>query len=306
MVAELLARSPEIFAVSSPPRSSAMAAPGMTPGEDFVQSGVAALQTIEVTIGGIMVNITMAVAAAILGPSALMEAKEALAQRFTEFFNGQKKKADLDNIDQDELDGTPDIVTTTTAKQLELDDCQDNDDDYSIVTLRSKINKAKFEALAPTKAPGAEQRAKKISVEEMLEAQRQQYQLFTTKLPDEQKDRHKKEVTEPIEKWKQDKLEMETAIRQRDFELGAIKSKNPDVTTQQTDDPLLHSWLGVSPGLEVMQGKVGGMRKEIPLTANMETPEKSWEDFLEETVNDWVFKLNATARWAPRGCKWFV
>ena len=261
------------------------------------------MQTVEVIIGGIMVNITMAVAAAILDPSALLEAKEVFAQRFTEFFNGQKKQAALGNIDQDELDGTPDTATTTTAKQLELDDCQDNDDDYSIVTPRYKINKAKFEALASIKTTETEPRIKKVSIEEMLEAQRQEYHLFTIKLLDEQKDRHKEEVKDPMEQWKQDKLEMETAIRQRDAELGATKNKTPDVKTQQHDDPLQHNWPGVSPGPEVIQGKVGVMTNEIHMTGAMETLDKSWEEILEETVNDWANHVSKTGRKAPEEYK---
>ena len=99
-----------------------------------------------------------------------------------------------------------------------------------------------------------------------------------------------------MEKWNQDKLEMETAIRQRDAELGANKIKKPDAQTHQNDDPLQHNWPGVSLGPEVMQGK---KVKETPMTAAMETPDESWEQVVEEIVDDWVNHVSQTGRKAP-------
>ena len=186
MVAELLARSPEIFAYKSPPHLSAMAAPGMTPGEEFIQTGVAAMQTVEFSIGGVIQTVSLVVAATILGQDALMEAKEVLAQKLTDYFSASKKPPKLENIEQDELDGTPEAAEEDTAKKLEFDDCNDGDD-YPPTTVngRYKANKAKFEALAAITNEEAEPRTKKMSVEEMLEAQRQEYQIVIAKLLDE-------------------------------------------------------------------------------------------------------------------------
>ena len=84
--------------------------------------------------------------------------------------------------------------------------------------------RAKFEALAnsqPTKATEDKQQ-KKVSVDEMLELQKEEYQLLIQQLL-EQEILRKEEIHELVQKWQQENMDTETRLRRAETELNELK-----------------------------------------------------------------------------------
>ena len=104
-----------------------------------------------------------------------------------------------------------------------------NDDD-DVAAINLATTKSKFEALAnnTTKHTDTEKRQKKVSVEEMLETQQIEYQKYMQQIMDQQQARHKQQLPTLEQNWRQQSLNTETTIRQKDAELAEMKWTNPD------------------------------------------------------------------------------
>ena len=175
MVAERLLdlRSPA-FLVTLPQAFVTMSHAAASLGEDFVPSGMANFETFEMSIGGVMVRIGLAAAGGFLGAAALSEAKEAtpdiaavqdaIVEKLTKVFGKYQKEQDssttingeLSDIQENDLDGTPD--------RLRLDDDEQTDPATASVTDK----RTNFEALAANTTKSktdAEPKTKKASTE---------------------------------------------------------------------------------------------------------------------------------------------
>ena len=301
MVAELLARSPNILIATTPLPLETMDMPGASPSESFVQPGVAKENFIDVTVGDAVFRVIAVGAASIVGAAALAEAPQAVVEFLTETFGKHQAKEDsiaessgINEIEDNELDGTPDVTsmtantttTTTTRKQL-------FEDDIAAASVQHK--KAKFEAMANSnldKTLETERREKKANPEELLEAQRQKYQTFIEKLLDEHENKTKKQMQEQEQQRRQENLEAQTRLRQMETELRTLKQ-------QKTDGSTPDHWFGQSPGPDVLQHKVEAPSTQTPMMARMEIPTEDWDKLLEEQVKEWTNPVNKTGRPAP-------
>ena len=182
MVTELLARSPDIILGALETLSPAMVdTPGMTPGEEFVKSGVAEMETMEISIRGVIVKVGIAGASMLLGASALGEAKDAVVDGLTHVFGKYQVEAkdELNDIADSGLDGTPDANTQQLLPQADSD----------VATTSVSFKKAKFEALASnqtTKAIETTTKQKQAPTAELTEAQQLKVQKFMNEVMDAQ------------------------------------------------------------------------------------------------------------------------
>ena len=274
MVAELLACSPELFLVARYSPSSSMAAPGMSPGEEFAKLGMLNYEPIEINVGETIIRVSIAGAVGLMGATALGEAKVAIAQKLTETFGKYQnntedsftENSDINEIQQNDLDGTPDAQEHIMFHDYDEDD---------VATSSETHERAKFEALAINSAARmteTERRQKKILVEEMLEAQRDEYQKYIRELLDEQQIKQKEELHAVEENWRRQGLEAETTIRQKDIEIVVTQQKDINTTAVNQNDP----WHGKSPGPDVMQKTAAAPPKQTPMIAQMEAPDKEW------------------------------
>ena len=100
MVAELLARSPIILlATANILRPSTMAAPGMTPGEDFVKPGIGNEEFFEINIGETMIRVGITGVMGLVGASALGEARATTAEKLADTFGKYKKETTTTSTD---------------------------------------------------------------------------------------------------------------------------------------------------------------------------------------------------------------
>ena len=184
MVAELLARSPTAFLGISP-LANTMAQSSAAPGEEYVRAAMADYQVEEIDIGGVMVKIGLAAAGGIVGASALSEAKyaakEVVVEKFTQMFGKYQKEhdaittnEDLSDIQENDLDGTPD-------RPRPIDDDQT---DPAIASVTDKVTK--FEALAANSIKAKTDVTKKVSTEGMLALQEEKYTKFIAELFEQQ------------------------------------------------------------------------------------------------------------------------
>lgn len=209
MVAELLARSPSnIFAAYTlhfPP--SAMATT-MPPSEEFVQPGVAKEVAIEVIVGSVIIQADIAGAVGRVGVGALAEAKAAVVERFTGKLGKYQNTAedsftdisDTNDITDNDIDGTPE------AKQHGF-----NQDRGGIVNASAIDKGVKFEALTGnratpiisiTKTTDGEERHKQVSVEELLEAQRDDYRVYIKNLMDDRQTKYLQHLQARGDNWR--------------------------------------------------------------------------------------------------------
>ena len=189
-------------------------------------------ETIEIPVGEAMVKIGFVGAGMVLGAIALGEAKAAIVEKITEAF-GKYQTTKSSEIEQNDLDDTPDA----TRQPLTVIEWEDEGE---VSTTSVMHKKAKFEALASeesNKNIDTEQRPKKTSMEEMLEAQREEYQHYMKRFREEERIKHKEEMRTKAQQWRQQNLETEAAIRQKDTEITALQKKDPGVETIKTDDP---------------------------------------------------------------------
>lgn len=139
----------------------------------------------------------------------------------------------------------------------------------------------------------------------MLALQEEKYIKFIAELLAQQQTNLKQEIQTMGDKYKQQILSMETAIRQKDTKIELLETQlteqkehkdgpgtniNKEVDNQKTadeqHDPLFHHWPGQSPGPDVLQNKIGAQNKEIPMHATIRTPGKEWSELVEDTIKD--------------------
>ena len=262
MVAELLARLPSILiATVNPSPVQAMAMEGSP--EQYIEPGIRNVnieEFVEITVGGTLLGVTLASLATILGVAAAGEAKEALvealAQRFGKYQSESKVLAvkdkdseesiiGINDIETNELDGSPDA-----SKQL-FKDVEAEDED--VATKRVTYKKAMFDAMASNKSsknPEAEQKDKKVSLQEMLDLQREALEGHTKQLLVQQDLRRKEEMATAMEKWRQENLETTTKLRQQETKIAEQEKQIKDLkgqTNKEASDPTPDPWYGQSP-----------------------------------------------------------
>ena len=116
----------------------------------------------------------------------------------------------------------------------------------------------------------------------------------------EKEEEMKEEMRELLRNYS---LTMETTIRQRDEEIATLKNKDQKEKTETGEevgkDPTPDAWLGQSPGPDVMQGRTSATVKQTPMAAQIETPNKDWDELLDEAIADWISIISRTGKQAP-------
>ena len=328
MVAELLARSPIFSSVSQPNPATMVLQGSPTP---YLRLPIKDWQPIEMTIGVVIAQVGITIGGVVLGASALAEARDAIAEVLVEklgkyqtadHLGGSLQLKDTDGCpggliplkDTEVLnfDGTPD---SDISKKL-FNDCDDGDGDKAAKDITKdkvddgddaakgsvKTKRDKFQAMISkeiNKAKAQDVTIKMVSVDEMLDAQREQIEHYIAKLIEQERLQNKEAMKTLVEEWKQQLLQSQTTIRQQDVEIQALENKNTDAEDihSKSQDP----WHGKSPGPEVLQNRAGTQPTQTPMEKRIDTPEdKEWEDILDEQVKGWASLTQKTGNTAPR------
>ena len=130
----------------------------------------------------------------------------------------------------------------------------------------------------------AEQRSNHISIEEMLEAQRQEHEHQIAKLLTEQHDKHKADMQKLEHNLGEQNLDAETTTRRQDASIESIKQGDATPTFATEEDP----WHDNSPGLDVMQKQSRVSTQHTPMEKRIDTPDNEREDVLDHQVTDWA------------------
>ena len=273
---------------------------------EYVDTGIRNMEFVDHLVGELIMQVVKIGGGTILGAMAANEAKDAVVEVLTKTFSKQKETTpDLSAIETDEFDDTP--------NKQQLFALEDKQDEQDIATTSVTYRRAKYEALASSngtttkvtdadaknKTKTTDDNTKSITMEEMLQEQRVEYQRFIKELLKEQQAKSQEELRLRAENWRKQNLDNETTMRRQQTEIDELKHQAKDKDDRETQDPLFNNWPGKSLGPEVMQGRAEPPPKHTPVTARMETPAKEWKDILEDTVQDWANHASKSGNPAP-------
>ena len=326
MVAELLARSPSILlATVNHSPVQAMAMEGSL--EQYIEPGIRNVnleEMVEIIVGGSLLRVTLASFATILGVAVAEEAKDTLVQALVKKFgkyqnesqilavkdqnesqnlavkdkDPEKGVTGINDIETNEFDGSPD-ASKQLFKEAEVEE-------EDVATKSVTYKKEMFNALASNKGSKnteAEQKEKKVSLQEMLDLQREALEENTKQLLTQQDLRRKEEMATAMEKWRQENLETTTKLRQQETKIAEQETQIEALkkqTNKEASDTTPESWYGQSPGPDVLQKKVEAPLAQTPMMARMETPDKSWGEISDKQVKEWAGHVRKTGRQAPQ------